>query len=171
MSYGTPIVDLRIPVVFKQTILLYKKMLKERIGAVSLLIVVAVSTSAQQRADVSGKLEDGKSNPINGATVYLLNTNYATVSNDSGRFILKDVPVGNYVMQVHAIGFSSIGININLTESTGENLQIILPDEANQLDDVVVSAEKKDESLQKIAGSITSFSSAQVQQYRLWNSK
>ncbi|HYK47794.1 MAG TPA: TonB-dependent receptor, partial [Parafilimonas sp.] len=129
------------------------------------------TTSAQNKNDISGEINDNRFNHVGGATVYLLNTNYATVSNDSGRFTLKDVPLGDYTMQVRAIGFSSVSINIDLTEGAVKNLQITLPDEANQLDDVVVSAEKRDESLQKIAGSVTSLSSAQVQQYRLWNAK
>ena len=140
-------------------------------GVVVMLVLASFAASAQNIGNVSGELKDIKSNPVSAATIYLLNTNYSVVSNTSGEFNIKNIRTGKYTLRVEAIGFASANVEISISPGTNENLQITLHNEANQLDDVVVTAEKKDESLQKVPVSITSLSSAQVNQYRLWNSK
>src|SRR5204863_9593779 len=51
-----------------------------------------------------------------------------------------------------------------------ESLTVQLPEAGVQLDAVWVSAQKREELLQRVPLSITALSSRQVQQYRLWNS-
>jgi len=51
------------------------------------------------------------------------------------------------------------------------NIQISLKQTSYSLDQVVVTAQKREEELQKVAVSITSLSEKNVADYRLWNSK
>src|SRR5689334_9628235 len=51
---------------------------------------------AQQRINVNGTVSNIASAPISGATVHLLNTNFATATNEQGGFLLQNVPAGNY---------------------------------------------------------------------------
>ena len=59
---------------------------------------------------------------------------------------------------------------VEITSATN-NMDVQLADATAQLDDVVVTAEKKEESLQKIPAAITALSAKQVNEFRLWNSK
>ncbi|MEP6514370.1 MAG: TonB-dependent receptor plug domain-containing protein, partial [Parafilimonas sp.] len=119
---------------------------------------------------LTGKITDNRSNPVSDAFIYLLNTNMSAFSNAQGNFSFKYIPAGEYTVSVSAVGYATVNREFSAGIAHNE-LNIQLTDASGQLDEVVVTAQKKEESLQKIPLSITSISSTQVQQYRLWNSK
>lgn len=137
------------------------------LGILSVLNLYAYS---QQTANFSGKIINIESNGIPGASVYLLNTNFRTASNQSGDFILKDIPAGNYNLQVSAVGFATVNRSISLPFNPSD-FTLQLNESNQQLEEVTVSAQKIEEDAQKIPFSITSLSARQVKDYKLWNSK
>ena len=132
-----------------------------------LLMVACFSVKSQI---VSGRITNNKSQPVAGAVIHLLNTNATTLSDANGDYNFHHLVAGAYTISVSAIGYADINKDISVS-SSGANLNIQLSDALVQLDAVVVTAEKKEESLQRIPVSITALSSKQVQQYRLWDSK
>src|SRR5436190_3013795 len=134
-----------------------------------LLAISAYSAMAQHLYTFSGKVTNAGSVPLAGTSVYLLNTNRGTASDEQGNFTLKNLPPGKYTVQVSAIGYATTDLDISLGGSSSESINIKLPDAATQLDAVLVSAQKTEESLQQVPLSISAISSRQVQQYRLWN--
>ena len=136
-----------------------------------LLAVSVYSAMAQKLYTFSGKVTNTSSAPLAGTTVYLLNTNRGTASDEQGIFTLKNLPPGKYIAQVSAIGYATTNLGISLGASSTESISIKLADAATQLDAVLVSAQKTEESLQQVPFSISAISSRQVQQYRLWNSQ
>ena len=133
-----------------------------------LLIVLSGFT---QTAVLSGTISDPSSKPIPRASVHVLNTNFGAVTDPLGRFSIPGVTVGEYTLQVSAIGYATIERQINVTPNQGEPFGIQLRPSSTQLDAVIVSAQKKEESLQKVPFSISSISSRQAQEYRLWDIK
>ncbi len=126
--------------------------------------------NSQQSYKLSGKVTNTRSTPLPASTVYLLNTNEGAVSDEKGNFSIKDLQAGKYVVQVSSVGYVTMYIDVVLGSSTNEPLNIQLADGGKQLDAVFVSAQKREELLQRVPISITAISSRQVQQYRLWNS-
>ncbi len=123
---------------------------------------------AQQPVSFSGKVLNPQSAPIAGSTVYLLNTNRGTATDDKGNFTIKNLQPGKYTAQISAIGYATVNMEVMVNSSTG-TIDIGLEDESRQLDAVLVSAQKMEESLQQVPFSISALSARQVQQYRLWN--
>ncbi len=123
------------------------------------------------KASFNGKVINTRSLPIVGASIYLLNTNRGTVTDELGQFHLVNLVPGNYIVQVSAIGYATIDRNIEITAGNNDRLSLMLADAATQLDAVVVSAQKREELLQRVPSSITAFSARQVRQYRLWNTR
>ncbi len=119
---------------------------------------------------LTGKITDTGGNPVSDAFVYVLNTNLSSFTDAQGNFSFKNIPAGIYTFSVSAVGYATTTKNLQVN-NTFNQLNVQLADASGKLDEVVVSAEKKEESLQNIPISITSISSQQVQQYRLWNSK
>ena len=74
-------------------------------------------------------------------------------------------------MQVSAIGYAVTNVDVTLGSANAESVDIKLADAAIQLDAVVVSAQKTEESLQHVPFSISALSTRQVRQYRLWNAR
>lgn len=124
---------------------------------------------SQQTITLSGKINDDKSNAVAGASVSILNTHSGTVSDKQGNFELKNIPSGNYILHISAIGFADV--NKEIEGSNGEGISIVLPRSSVHLDEVIVSAQKREELLQKLPLSISAFSARKVEQYRLWNTK
>lgn len=131
------------------------------------MLLVGVSAQSQL---LTGKVTDEKQQPVIGANIHLLNTGEGAVTDAGGNYRLTDLLPGKYTVMVSAIGFAEENKEINLSKS-GATLNFHLNNSLVRLDAVVVTAQKKEELLQKIPASITGLSSKQVQEYRLWDSK
>ena len=62
--------------------------------------------------------------PIEGVNFIIINTGQGTTSDQSGSFIMNDIPVGSYTIQVSMIGYSGIvrpNINISSNKLTQLN--------------------------------------------------
>ncbi len=137
-----------------------------------LLVVLFFLTACICHAQsISGKITGENSKPVPDAFIYLLNTNSSAFSNADGSFSLKNIAAGNYIVSVSAAGYATVNKNISVNNSASETLNIQLPDASKNLDEVVVTAQKKEEALQDVPVSITALSARQVGEYRLWNSK
>jgi len=135
------------------------------------LILLAVCATAWGQASLSGKVTGANDQPIPGVTVYVLNTNVGAATDANGAFVLGSLPPGTYKVQISAIGYATQERTITFGDSASEALTIALQESATKLDAVVVTADKKEESLQSVPFTVSAISSRQVEQYRLWNAK
>lgn len=119
---------------------------------------------------IKGKVTSSKDEPLSGVTVHLLNTNSGTTTDEQGSFELKDVNPGSYHIQVSAVGFATVEQTIAVTLE-GVSLNLQLSETATQLEDVVVTAQKTEEEIQKVSLSVSAISSSKIQEYRIWNTK
>ena len=134
-------------------------------------IFIAITTNAQS---VTGVLQNEKGSPIDGATVSILNTSFQTISNQKGYFSFNELKNGNYTLSIKSLGYADVSkeININATNNVKTtDIKFTLIASTNQLDEVVVTAEKKEELIQKIPASISSLNAKQVTAFNLWNTK
>lgn len=124
---------------------------------------------AQTAITISGNITDTKSNPVGDAVVHVLNTNIAVLTDVNGNYKIDNLNTGNYTLSFGALGYATQHKDVIATAAI--NLNVQLADATAQLDDVIVTAEKIETSLQKTPVSITALSSKQVSEFRLWNSK
>ena len=143
------------------------RILRKKFLVIFLLTFASIAARSQ---DVSGKISNIKSQPIPGALVHLLNTNDETITDTLGEYKFHNIAAGKYIVIASAPQYASVSEPI-LVEQASAVLDIQLALASEQLDAVVVTAEKKEESLQKIPLSITAISNKQVQEYQLWDSK
>ena len=111
-----------------------------------------------------------------GATITILNTNYSTVADATGKFHLPALRPGTYTLVISATGYAITTRTIVIgrqsrDQPATENITIRLAPSDTQLDAVIVTAQKKQELLRQTPLSVTALSSHQVEAYRLWNSK
>ena len=134
-------------------------------------IFIAINTNAQS---ITGVVQNEKGNPIDGATISILNNSMQTISNQKGYFSFDELKNGKYTLSIKSLGYAEISkeININATNNSKSTaIKFILIASTNQLDEVVVTAEKKEELLQKIPASITALNAKQINAFGLWNTK
>ena len=134
-----------------------------------LLSFILANTSADSHS-ISGKIVDTKSIVIPGVSLHLLNTNIFAISDANGNFEIKNLLPGHYEITISAEGYATNNLNIVII-TQNIILTVKLMVRSVQLDAVVITAEKKETSLQSTPISITAISERQVREYRLWDSK
>ena len=143
------------------------QILRKKFFIVAFLMTISLGVQSQV---ITGKITDAPSKPIPGAVIHLLNTNQETVSDSLGSYIFRNITPGKYIVSVSASGYASLDEEV-LVGVAGRELNEQLTVNSIRLGAAIVTAEKKEEALQKIPLSVTAISSAQVREYRLWHSK
>lgn len=132
-------------------------------------IYLIASSQVNFKANVTNK--QGK--PIQGAAAQLLNTSFKVWSDQNGQINFNNVPDGKYELIISAFGFATMTTSIRI--SRNENVQKInsieMAETLIQLEDVIITSQKKEERLQKVPISITSFNSSEIEKYKFWNNK
>lgn len=135
-----------------------------------LLLFLRLPASANSLPEITGTIHDTKGKAVQGASIYLLNTNFSTSTDKEGRFTLKNIPTGNYQMKISAMGYAVLLRTVNVS-SQQNGINIVLMTTEHQLDEVIVTAQKTDEDQQKLPLSLSVISSKQVNDDKLWNIK
>jgi iron complex outermembrane recepter protein len=135
-----------------------------------LIVMACVAVWAQEPGVLTGIISTTNVKPIPGATIRVLNTPIGTTTNEAGEFSIAGMTKAKYTLEISAVGYASVKKDVDLTGNP-ESLRIQLVESVRQLDAVIVTAEKKEDDIQKIPSSISNISSRQVEQFRLWNSK
>ncbi|WP_158640535.1 carboxypeptidase-like regulatory domain-containing protein [Anseongella ginsenosidimutans] len=120
---------------------------------IKLLLLAAFITfnffaRAQNTSGLQGSVSNELSAPLEGASITILNTNFSTFTSEDGDFQFVDIPYGDYVIQVSAAGYASIHREVQLPADSRLDLQ--LSRAADQLDAVTVTAQKREENLQRV---------------------
>src|SRR5881397_2537824 len=102
-------------------------------------LIVNISANSQKLLSISGKVTDKKSNPISNATIHLLNTNIAALTDAQGNFAINNIAKGSYIAEASAVGYATVNKVINVSASTNEGLSIRLEESYKQLDAVTVT--------------------------------
>lgn len=140
-----------------------------RVAGFILSILFPLAVLAQEKITIRGKLLDRQGAPVPSASLHLLNTNYFTQSDISGEFSFT-VETGSYLLEITAIGYAATTDSFVADQNQPEQIYHLSP-AVSQLDQVVITAGKKEEILQTTPVSVSSLSAAAVRNLRLWNSR
>jgi iron complex outermembrane receptor protein len=119
---------------------------------------------------ITGTITNTQSKPVNGVLVTVLNTNYSVITNADGKYQIKNIPQGNYILHISNVAYAERNIDV-VVKSDKQTVDIKLTDANRQLDEVIVTAQKREEEVQKVPVSISTLSAKQVQDYGLENLK
>ncbi len=105
------------------------------------------SAYAQSYVTISGTVKDKKTGEtLIGAAVQLENSNnVGTITNEYGFYSLE-LPEGSHNIVISYVGFNTVVASLNLATSLIMDIEM---DDSNVLQEVVVTAEKKDDNLTK----------------------
>ncbi len=139
----------------------------------TLIILLSFFTApAISQTILSGKITTTKNLPVSNASISILNSNINSISDSNGLFKIKLPAAGNYQLEINHFNFAPIHPVIKI-ESNKNNYtaNFILEASMNTLDEIIVTAQKKEELVQKIPSSITALGAKQVNAFGLWNTK
>lgn len=143
-----------------------------RIAAILFVFSNIIFTSAysQQEHIFTLQVQNEAQKPLHSASVTVLNSDAGGITNESGEIVIKELSYGDYTFQISAEGYASSIKHINFTAAHNK-IVIQLKQATHQLDEVVVTAEKKEERLQQLPFSVSALNAKDVQSYKLWNIK
>lgn len=93
------------------------------------------------RQNIKGEVYDQHlKTPLPGATIKLLGNNTGTVTSVDGTFLLKDLPIGRYDLEISFVGYlSRMMENVELGAGKEVILEIGMVEDVNQLGEIVIS--------------------------------
>lgn len=137
-------------------------------GGLIILAAIFCTPLFSSAQTLYGKLLNENEKPVSGAFVSLLNTQLAAITNKEGIFYIPNIQKGNYLFNVSANGYSTEIFPIQITDSITKK-EIILHPYFKELNEVIVSAQKREELLQHSPASITALPARLVNDFSIWN--
>jgi iron complex outermembrane receptor protein len=129
-------------------------------GAILLLSQLGVAQDV-----LKGVIKDKKSEPIEGATVLIVGTNIFAVTNAHGEFSITTTTKPPFTIRINSVGFKLQDIPV--TEFS-QDIAITLADD-NELAEVIVSARRRNETLQEVPIPISVLGGEQVEDAGAFN--
>ncbi|MGB5555228.1 MAG: TonB-dependent receptor [Flavobacteriaceae bacterium] len=128
--------------------------------ALVFLFFSITTTYAQQRFTLSGTVSEAASNEtLIGVTIAVQALRTGVTTNEYGFYSIT-LPEGDYQVQVSYLGFSDVVQQISLTENIKVNFQ--LTEEAEQLDEIVVTDDVEKMDVRKPQMSVNTMSAATI---------
>ncbi|HUP13194.1 MAG TPA: TonB-dependent receptor plug domain-containing protein, partial [Niastella sp.] len=122
------------------------------------------------QVSLSGTVTDATAKPVAGISVSILNAGRGAVSAADGRFVMNNLWPGTYTVEFSAVGYASLNKKVVIGREN-VTVDVVLQQAVYRLNEVVVTAQKREEPVQNLPVSITALTSKKVEEYRLWNSK
>jgi iron complex outermembrane recepter protein len=115
---------------------------------------------------LTGVVKDKNNEPIESATVLIVGTNIFAVTNAQGEFSISTTEQLPFAIRINSVGFKLQDIPV--TQFTSEGLVITLVDD-NELAEVIVSARRRNETLQEVPIPISVLGGEQVEDAGAFN--
>ncbi|GIZ07327.1 TonB-dependent receptor domain-containing protein [Flavobacterium sp. UMI-01] len=139
----------------KTTNLLLKKM-----GLFIALLLFNISFA--QNSNLSGTVTDATGNPIPGVNIAIKNANKAIATDIEGKYNFSNLKNGTIQIIASYIGFKTTELKVTINGNTIQNISLI--EDANVLDDVVITGVVNPKAKIKSSVSITSLGTTQITQ-------
>ncbi len=131
-------------------------------------LIGVILTLASFGQVIEGSVTTRTGAPIAAATISVLNNTQATASNNEGRFSIS-LSKGTYQIAISALGYATQIKMLNIQSEGMTHLTVQLQATDRQLDEVIVSAEKKQQDVQKVPAAVSVLDIKQIRNYRLWD--
>lgn len=106
-----------------------------------LLLNIAVLS---QTGKITGKVTDKQTGePLIGANVIVLNTDYGSATDINGEYTIYNIPPGNYDLRASFIGYQSVTIqNIRVVSGLTQEVDFPIPSTAFATEEIVIVSER-----------------------------
>ncbi|WP_281635391.1 TonB-dependent receptor [Flavobacterium marginilacus] len=134
--------------------------LLKKMGLVTALLLFNFSFS--QNSNLSGTVSDASGNPLQGVNITIKNSNKATATDSDGKYSFSDLKNETINIIAAYIGFKSVELKVSIDGNTIQNISLV--ENANVLDDVVITGVVNPKAKIKSSVSITSLGTEQITQ-------
>jgi len=122
------------------------------------LILISSVYNFAQTSSIKGKVITDKNEILEGANVIVAGTPFGAASMRDGSFEIKNIPYGEYTLEVSMIGYAKKNLSVSFDTATKPFI-IVLTEEAIQTEQIIVSASKYEQKVQDLTVSTVIISS------------
>jgi iron complex outermembrane receptor protein len=131
-----------------------------------LLCVILSIASFAQETSVSGTvLEVSTQIPLKGTSVAVRGTNVGAVTDVNGKYILKNLNPGTFMLDVFYIGYKTISREIIIIEGSSLVENFSLAESSSMMDEVVISANRRLQKVTRAPATVNIISSEDIERY------
>ncbi len=131
---------------------------KKHLFLFAIIMFIGLNLSAQ--TTINGTVIDGDNNqPLPGINVIIDGTTKGTVTDFEGKFVIK-LPAENDILNFSSMGFTTQSVTVDRANAA---LNIVMISDANQLEDIVITANRTAQSSQKVPLSVSVIGIKQLQ--------
>ncbi|SMB85465.1 TonB-dependent siderophore receptor [Hymenobacter roseosalivarius DSM 11622] len=98
-----------------------------------------ITAQAQQTSAIRGRVTTSDGSPAEAVTVGLKDRGQGTITNSQGEYVLDRMRTGTYTLVVSALGLKPAEKMVTVTDGQSATLDFVLTENAQQLQEVVVS--------------------------------
>ncbi|MEM0998157.1 MAG: TonB-dependent receptor [Bacteroidota bacterium] len=117
--------------------------MKQNILTFAILIFLAVGQVWAQNARLSGVVGDSAEGGLAFAKIQVADTKLGTIADDSGRFVLQNIPPGTYQITAQYLGYESRTQEVTFTGNADLQLDFTLIPSGTAQEDVVITGTLK----------------------------
>ncbi len=129
---------------------------------VILMLEIFPVMSQNMTGHIKGKITDTDNNPVPFANVLLVELNIGTISDENGMFRLRNITSGNYTLQLSCVGYKTHTDTVTITGNKETVVTDIIEENAIELSHVMVTAEKRYSTPQKMSSSISALNALKI---------
>lgn len=129
--------------------------MKKLFSLVLLLFIASSFSLYAQTTQLSGTITDTNGEPLAGATLFLPDLEKGTVSGADGSYTFPHLPQGQQTLAVSFIGFEPASATVILNQPQVVQ-NFVLTEKAVYLDGLIVTAQKREQSIKDIPTAISS---------------
>jgi len=118
------------------------------------IFIILLSNIYAQSGSIRGRVINENAQPVIGANVVVEGTFYGDAADENGFFEIKNIPYGNYILIVSAIGYERRNIKINFNQNF-KSITIILKTSVIETQQVIITAGKYEQKKEDLTVSTT----------------
>ncbi|WP_029035206.1 TonB-dependent receptor [Salinimicrobium terrae] len=120
-----------------------------------------------QNASLSGKITGPQNEPVQYASVSFQNSNITTTADAEGNYHFDSLESGEYFLIVNSPGFNTATRRVQLEQNENKTLNIILEEELKDLAEVVITTNRRTETLDEVPSSVSILTSREIERLNL----
>lgn len=124
---------------------------------------------AQDGGSLNGTITDENGMPISGATVKIEGLKKGAITDEDGKFVIDNVPAGNYKVVLSFVGFESLSQSVAVQGGKASQLNLKMQESFGQLDEVVISANKKPQKITDVPATVNIIKTKEIEQFSSFN--
>jgi hypothetical protein len=116
----------------------------KKIFTVTVSFLLINFASLAQTGKISGKVTDVQTGePLIGANILILNTSFGSASDVNGKYLISQVPPGEYDLRASYIGYQDVTIqNVRVVSGLTQAVNIAMPSESIATEEVVIISQR-----------------------------